>query len=141
MSRYQESSTNMSDPGCVVAALVELGFDAGVIEQHAEAQTLYDWHGRPRPQKAHVIIRRQNTGLPASNDVGFFKDPLTGRFQAIVSDYDQQKFNESWIGKLKQGYSTIRAIAQAKTKGYRLLGRETQTINGRETVKLRFAGR
>ncbi len=137
MSKYQSSETNMSDPACLVQALVQMGFDPAHIEQHETAQTLYDWHGQARPEKAHVIIRRAHTGLCASNDVGFVKDAETGKFTGIISQYDEQKFDTGWMGRLKQGYTTIRTIATAKAKGYRCLGIET--VEGK--VKLRFAAR
>ncbi len=140
MSKYAEYSTNMTDPKYLVAALNQMGFDQ--VECHAEPQTLYGWHGEARPEKANVIIRRQHTGIGSSNDVGFVRT-ASGAFHAVLSEYDTgAKFNDSWLGKLRQGYAEIRTVAQARLKGYKFLGKTVQAdAEGRETVKLRFAAR
>ena len=49
----------------LVLALRHMGVTA---EVHVEAQTLMDWHGHPRPEKAHVIIRRQHRGQPGKEN-------------------------------------------------------------------------
>lgn len=135
MSKYQQSETNMSDPACLVVALNQMGFKE--VESHAEPQTLYDYCGHARPEKAQVIIRRKHTGLGLSNDVGFFKG-ADGKYAAVISEYDAgSKFNASWMGKLKQNYAEIRVVAQARAKGYRCLCREV--VNNK--IKLRFAAR
>ncbi len=141
ISKYSEFTTNLSDPKCLLAALAQMGFEQ--VESHQKPQTLYDWHGQPRPEKAHVIIRRQHTGIGASNDIGFLKDSASGQYRAIISEYDTgAKFNDSWMGKLKQNYAEIRTVAQARLRGYKFLGKSVQAdAEGRETVKLRFAAR
>ncbi len=118
-----------------------MGFET--IESHQEPQTLYDWHGQPRPEKAHIIIRRKFTGIGASNDIGFLKDASSGQYRAILSEYDTgAKFNDSWMGKLRQGYKEIQVVAQARLRGYKFLGKTVQAdAEGHETVKLRFAAR
>ncbi len=143
MSKYQLSDTNMSDGACIKQALCQMGFDEAHIEVHAEPQTLFGYHGDARPERANIIIRRQHTGIGASNDIGFLKDPVTGTYRGIISQYDAgAKFNDSWLGKLRQGYAEIRTIAQAKAKGHRLLTREiVRSADGREAVKLRFVAR
>lgn len=88
MSKYDTyNCQNITSQEVLLAALAELGWGAGKVEVHAEPQTLMDWHGEKRPQKANIIIRRRNTGQGASNDIGFLKN-ADGTYSPIVSDYD-----------------------------------------------------
>ena len=88
MSKYDTyNCQNITSQEILLAALAELGWKDGAVEVHQTPQTLMDWHGQSRPQKANIIIRRRNTGLGASNDVGFIKN-ADGTFSPIVSDYD-----------------------------------------------------
>jgi len=88
VSKYEQyNCQDMTSQEILLAALAELGWSQGQVEVHDEPQTLYDYTGKARPQKANLIIRRKNTGLGASNDVGFIKQ-ADGSFSPIVSDYD-----------------------------------------------------
>ena len=140
MSKYGEFSTNITDGVLLCSALEEMGF---VFDgPYQEPETLYGYHGDERPEKAHIIIRRHNTGIGASNDIGFVRNP-DGCYQAIVSEYDRgAKFGDAWLGKLKQSYTEQRQMQMARNKGYVFQGREVvKSKNGGETVKLRFAVR
>jgi hypothetical protein len=79
-----------------------------------------------RPQKAHIIIRREHVGQ-AANDLGFERQ-LDGRYRAWVSDYDQtyNSYNAAWLGRLKQAYGVEKARAEAKKKGYRVSEQKLQ---------------
>ena len=131
MSHYCEVSIELTDEGCLVAALSRLGF-AGKVEVHREAQTLYGYKGDARPQKAHIIIRRQHVGR-AANDLGFERQ-ADGRYRVWVSEYDQScnGCNDAWLGRLKQAYGIEKVRREAKKRGYRLT--EQKQDNG--TVRL-----
>jgi hypothetical protein len=119
MSHYSEVAIELTDEGCLVAALSRLGFQ-GKVEVHREAQSLYGYQGDVRAQKAHVIIRRQHVG-PAANDLGFQRQP-DGKYRIWVSDYDRKynNYDDAWMGRLKQTYGVEKARAEAKKKGYRV---------------------
>lgn len=89
MSKYVTyNCQDMRDREILLAALASIGFVPGKVEVHPTPQTLYDYNGSQRPQKAEIIIRRQNTGAGASNDIGITKQ-ADGSYTMIVSDYDQ----------------------------------------------------
>ena len=117
MSHYSEVQIELTDEGCLVAALSRLGFK-GTVEVHREAQSLYGYQGEVRSQKAHVIIRRQHVGS-AANDVGF-EGQADGRYRVWVSDYDRKynKYDDAWLGRLKQAYGVEKAKLEAKKRCY-----------------------
>jgi hypothetical protein len=119
MSHYSEVQIELTDEGCLVAALKRLGFE-GKVEVHKEPQALYGYQGDVRSQKAHVIIRRQHVG-PAANDLGFERQ-IDGKYRIWVSDYDRKynKYDDAWMGRLKQAYGVEKAKAEAKKRGYRV---------------------
>jgi hypothetical protein len=119
MSHYSEVAIELTDEGCLVAALGRLGF-TGKVEVHKEAQALYGYQGDMRPQKAHIIIRRQHVGR-AANDLGFERQ-ADGSYRAWVSEYDQKynKYDDAWLGRLKQAYGIEKVRKEAKKKGYRV---------------------
>lgn len=139
MSKYGVFDTVIKDGALLCAALEAMGF---VTEAHAEPQGLYGYRGDVRPERANVIIRRQHTGIEASNDIGFVRGS-DGCYQAIISEYDHlAKFDDSWLGKLKQSYTEQRQMQVARNRGYVFQGREVvKSKTGGETVKLRFAVR
>jgi hypothetical protein len=117
MSHYSEVEIELTDEGCLVAALSRLGFK-GKVEVHQEAQPLYGYQGDARAQKGHVIIRQQHVGR-AANDVGFERQ-ADGRYRVWVSDYDRKynKYDDAWLGRLKQAYGVEKAKLEAKKRGY-----------------------
>ena len=134
MSHYSEVAIELTDEGCLVAALSRLGF-TGKMEVHKEAQPLYGYQGDMRPQKAHVIIRRQHVG-PAANDLGFERQ-ADGKYRVWVSDYDVKynTYDDAWMGLLKQAYGVEKARAEARKKGYRVS--EQKLDDGRIRLVLR----
>lgn len=114
MSHFSEVEIDFTDEKCLVEALKKLGFTD--IEIHQEAQNLYGYHGDVREQKANIIIRRKHIGS-ASNDIGFIKQD-NGKYKAYISQFDQRKYNDTWIGKLKQEYGVEKAKKEARAKGY-----------------------
>ena len=101
MSAYLTLLTPMTDEECLLAALVDLGFDTAKVEVHATAVPLVGYAGDRRTQMANIVIRRQHVGA-ASNDVGFLAT-ATG-YQALVSGYDHPRFGADWITQLGQRY-------------------------------------
>lgn len=134
MSHYSEVVIELTDEGCLLAALNRLGFK-GKVEVHRQAQPLYGYQGDVRAQKAHIIIRQQHVGR-AANDLGFERQP-DGKYRVWVSEYDQKynKYDDAWMGKLKQAYGVEKARAEAKKKGYRV--NEKELDDGRIQLVLR----
>lgn len=119
MSHFSEVRVEITDEGCLLAALSRLGF-AGKVEVHKEAQPLYGYQGDVRQQKANVIIRRQFVDTEA-NDIGFERQP-NGSYRVWISEFDQSQnnYNDAWLGKLKQAYGIEKVRKEAKKKGYRI---------------------
>jgi hypothetical protein len=134
MSHYSEVMIELTDEGCLVAALSRLEF-TGKMEVHKEAQPLYGYQGDVRSQKAHIIIRRQHVGS-AANDLGFERQ-ADGKYRVWVSDYDVKynKYDDVWMGRLKQAYGVEKARIEAKKKGYRVS--EQKLDDGRIRMVLR----
>jgi hypothetical protein len=102
MSAYLTLLTPMTDQECLLAALVDLGFDRTQIEVHAMPVPLVGYAGDQRAQTANLVIRRQYIGI-SSNDVGFLAT-ATG-YQALVSGYDHPRFGTAWVAQLNQRYA------------------------------------
>lgn len=95
MSKYvQFDCKKIRNLETLLAALAAFGWDSGKVEVHDTPQALYGYSGDKRNEKANVIIRRNNTGVGASNDVGFVLGP-DGSYKAIVSEYDQNAIQYS----------------------------------------------
>jgi hypothetical protein len=134
MSHYSQVAIEFTDEGYLLAALSRLGF-AGKVEVHKEAQPLYGYQGDVRQQQAHVIIRRHFVGT-AANDIGFERQP-NGSYRVWVSEFDQShnKYDDTWLGRLKQGYGIEKVRKEAKKKGFRLT--EQRQDDGRVRLVLR----
>jgi len=134
MSHYSEVAIELTDEGCLVAALGRLGFK-GKVEIYKEAKALYGYQGDVRAQKGNVIIRRQHVG-PAANDLGFERQ-ADSKYRVWVSEYDQKynKYDDAWMGRLKQAYGVEKARIEAKKKGYRVS--EHKLDDGRIRLVLR----
>jgi len=116
MSHYVECQTEFHDPQALVAALTECGFDESQIEVHQEAVPLYGYRGDVRPQRAHIVIRRQHVG-PAANDVGWQR-LLDGTYRAWISEYDaRHRFALHMQNRIKQEYAYQVIRRQARTSG------------------------
>lgn len=137
MSKYMECQTVLGDRKFLLAALAELGYHP---EIHPDGAALFGYEGRERPERAHVIVRRQELS-PASNDIGFARS-ADGHFVALLSEYDQEiGYDRKWLSKVQQIYKEKQTIATARAKGYVFQGREVvQTANGQQ-IRLRFGVR
>ena len=101
MSHYTVLQTRLHDTRLLLESLADLGFID--VELHETPQPLVGWRGDFRQQRAEVIIRRRHVGQ-ASNDIGFARRP-DGSFEAIISDYDRERYDEAWLGQLNQRYA------------------------------------
>ena len=122
MSHFVECQTEFRDPLALVAALVECGFEESQIEVHQEAVPLYGYQGDVRPQKAHIVIRRQHVGQ-AANDVGWERQ-VDGTYRAWISEYDRRhRFNDAMCNRIKQEYAYYVVYRQQRARG-RTVSRE-----------------
>lgn len=137
MSKYQEMQTVLSEECHLVEALQDLGY---VPEVCREGAALYGYMGDERPERAQIVIRRQQLDS-ASNDMGFTRDS-NGVFRAIISEYDRGiGLNEAWLGRIAQKYKEHQTMAVAKAKGYVFQGRQVIDTPQGKKVQLRFAVR
>jgi len=137
MSKYEVLRTVLSEERFLVEALRELGYSPKVSH---EGMSLYGYLGDERPEKAQIVIRRRQLDS-ASNDIGFARD-ANGVYRALISEYDRGiGFNDAWLGRVAQAYKERQTMAIAKSKGYRLLGRQVVETPAGKKVQLRFAVR
>jgi hypothetical protein len=111
MSAYLTLLTPMLDQECLLAALVDLGFDQTKVEVHAMPVPLVGYAGDRRAQTANIVIRREHVGS-ASNDVGFLATS-TG-YLAFVSGYDHPQFGPGWIAQLSERYKVHESAKQER---------------------------
>ena len=138
MSQYEELQTTMTDQQYLVEALTEMDYKP---EVQMDGTALKGYGGVTWNRTVQVIIPREQL-RGALAPVGFGRDEA-GVFQAVIDDLDRQygDLNESWLGRVAQGYKERQTMAVAKTKGYVFRGREVvQTPQGPK-VQLRFAVR
>ena len=137
MSKYEELVTVLTEERYLVEALEQLGYKP---EVHKGGAALCGYLGDERPEKAHVIVRRQQLNS-ASNDIGFARD-AQGQFRAVVSDYDRGiGFDQGWVGRVAQAYKECQTMAVAKSRGYVFHGRSVLDTPQGKKVQLRFAVR
>jgi hypothetical protein len=137
MSKYGVLETQIREQTHLIAALEAMGYR---VEVHPEGAALVGYQGDERPEKANIILRRQQLDS-ASNDIGFAR-MADGRYVARLSEYDQQiGFNAKWVNRVHQLYKEKQTIATAKAKGYIFRGREVVKTEQGEQIQLRFAVR
>ena len=137
MSKYDSFETTLTEEASLVAALKALGYP---VEVHRQGAPLFGYQGDERPERAHIIIRRNHLDC-ASNDIGFSRNQ-TGQFSALLSEYDRSiGFDHKWLGRVHQRYKEQRTMAMARKKGYVFRGREVITTERGEQVKLLFGTR
>ena len=121
MSHFTCIKTQLKNRDTLIQALTDVGFDN--VEVHETAQHLYGYEGDVREQTAEVIIRREYIGV-ASNDIGF-KRQDDGQFEAVISEYDCQKYSQAWLNNLTQRYGYHTLIATAPEQGFTVEEEET----------------
>ncbi len=106
-------------------ALVAVGFDRSQIEVHEEAVALYGYQGDERPQRAHIVIRRQHVST-AANDVGWERMP-DGTYRAWISQYDaRHRFKPEMQNRIKQEYAFHAVARQQRAMGRTVQRRELE---------------
>ena len=116
MSHFVEYKTEFRDQQALVAALVECGFAADQIETHQEAVPLYGYQGDVRPQRAHVVIRREHVGT-AATDVGWERQ-ADGTCRAWISEYDgRHRFDQAMQNRIRQEYACQVIARQQRDRG------------------------
>lgn len=116
MSHFVQCQTTFRDPQALIAALVSCGFEPSQIEIHEQAVPLYGYQGDERPQRAHIVIRRQHVGQ-AANDVGWERLP-DGTYRAWISEYDgRHRFNPEMQNRIKQEYAYHAVARQQRALG------------------------
>lgn len=116
MSHYVECKPGFKDREALIEALVAVGFARNQIEVHQDAVVLFGYRGDERPQRAHVVIRREHVGQ-AANDVGWERLP-DGTYRAWISEYDQRhRFVGAMQNRIKQEYAVAALSRQARSLG------------------------
>ncbi len=111
MSAYITLQTPMTDEGCLLLALADLGFTDDKVEVHKESVALEGYMGRKRPQRVHILIRRAFIG-PSSNDVGF--ELTSTGYRAHISSYDRSRLGGWWLSSLRTSYNKHYAAKKAR---------------------------
>lgn len=135
MSMYCVVQTEFKDQESLIDALCETGeWTRNQIESHDYPASLYGYLGDARKECANIIIRRAFIGR-SSNDIGFIKTS-ENNYVAIISEFDKNKFNQTWLNKLKQNYAfhVLRRTHEAKGRS---VTRE-RLENGRQRVNIRI---
>jgi hypothetical protein len=135
MSHFTCIKTQIKNADALVKALADVGFHQ--VEVHENAQHLYGYQGDVRSQTAEVIVRRQYIGV-ASNDIGF-KRQDDGNFEAIISEYDRNKYSQQWLNGLTQRYGYHTLMATAPAQGFSIEEEETLEDGTIRVVVARWA--
>ena len=117
MSHFTTMETAFVSKEHLLAALADLGFDQ--VEEHAIPEALYGYEGDRRPQTAEIIIRRKFVGR-SSNDIGFASTP-GGTYEAIISEFDRQAYDQAWLNRLSQRYAYRAARDTLAQQGFDLV--------------------
>jgi len=67
--------------------------------------------------------------------IGFVKNS-DGYYEAIISDYDKHKHNQTWMTNLTKSYGKYGLIKQSARMGLMFAG---QTIDAKGRTQLKFA--
>lgn len=132
MSHMVTIATEFRDEECLLKALHDLGIED--VRRHYVPHALRGYMDDERAEKAHIIVSKEEVNKKlswgGSNDLGFvLKD---GKYQAIVSEYDQNRWWNTKKGLLTQRYNYHKVVKEAK-KAHKTL-RETKLADG--TIKL-----
>ncbi len=135
MSHYTKIQTEFASQKYLVKALKAMGFSR--VEFHSSPQVLYGVEGFARDEKAEIIIRRKYVG-EASNDLGFARG-ADGKFRAIISEWDQQHYDERWLGLLAQRYSYFVACDSLQEQKFDLVAEDMDQDNNIRLTLRRMA--
>lgn len=130
MSEYATTVTEFNDGELLAEALTGLGYTPVVSIGNPQPLVGYmgdyrtmDGQGHTtdpsKAMKADIIIPRKQVG-GSSNDLGF-RRMANGTYEAIISDYDSHKHNQTWVNKLSVSYQERSVERTAKKMGVRQL--------------------
>lgn len=132
MSHYTVLETKLTDSDALAEALMDMGYED--VEIFDKSQPLVDFMGDTPDQRAEIIVRRNHVGR-LSNDIGF-KRGQDGTFQAMISDYDQDRHDAQWLRSLTKRYAYHAARMKLEAQGF-ALAREERDAHGRIHLLLR----
>ena len=115
MSAYKKIECDIVDKEILLAAIELLGLKT---ELYDEPVHLFGYKGDERPEKAEIIIRRQelnNKFTGASNDVGFSWNQK--KYDFILSDYDKKMKVDS---RIIQAYVKVALEKALAKQGYKI---------------------
>jgi hypothetical protein len=113
MSAYMEfASIQFANATLLSKALEAMGYTVEVGDLG-----LYGYEGKERPERAHIVVRRQQIGR-AANDLGFRWDDKRQVFIPIISEYDARtNLNQAWRDKLQATYAKAAVVQFLQDKG------------------------
>lgn len=120
MSHYSKIKTHIVEKDLLLKTLRSMGYEH--VRSSSGPQPLYGYRGDRRPEKAHVIIRREYL-TPASNDIGFLRK-AQGNYVAIVSEYDLEMLGKDWVDKVYQQYAELAVTAKLEKEGFDVFERK-----------------
>lgn len=141
MSHYLDFKTVMTDPDALKRALTHMGtpihpggLPESAIEVHGKPKHLYGYHGDKRSQTADIIVRRENV-QNAANDIGFVKNS-EGTYDAIISEFDRNKFGNEWMTRLSTYYNYEKSKIELEAR--KIPYEETKNEDGRLQLRCKF---
>jgi Protein of unknown function (DUF1257) len=134
MSHLLDFKTQVTDKNALVRALERMGFK-GKVEVFDKAQILNGYH-REDNKRGHIIVRKQNTGIPA--DIGF-EQAEDGTYVAHIDEFHYASaphYNKAWQDKLYTYYNVEKSKMELEAKG--ISYDENRDDNGRIVIKATF---
>jgi hypothetical protein len=131
MSAYVEQETQITDVDILKDCLKEKGVKD--VQHHEKAVQLEGYHGDKRQDTAEIVIPRKAVGS-MSNDIGFKKQG-DGTYKAIISQYDQGRYNATWMADLKKRYAEKKVRKVAAQNGLTFVKKQ---VNADGSFKMQF---
>ena len=144
MSHLADLTTTIKDTGALIEALIQVGFKREQIEIHSTAVTMTGYHGIADNKKAHIIIRKQHTGIPS--DIGF-EMGADGFYHAHIDNYNYSPnfggshcrgghYDDTWTQKVQTYYNV--AVSEKALKAQGLKYEKSFDSAGRIVLKASF---
>jgi len=144
MSHLADLTTTIKDTDALIASLIQMGFKREQIEIHNTAVTMTGYHGISDNKKAHIIIRKQHTGIPS--DIGFEMDN-EGFYHAHIDNYNYAPnfggthcrgghYDTNWTNKVQTYYNI--GVSEKALKSQGLKYTKSFDNAGRVVLKAEF---
>jgi hypothetical protein len=121
MSHISTIMTKLVSTEHIVKALRDMGFSKVAV-----------------PNTDKIIIRAKEGGFPTF-DIRFLRTK-EGRFNAQISDYDQERFDKLWMQTLTQRYAYHVAIDALKEEEFEMIEESLKGGNAIHLTLRRMAG-